>query len=360
MAKSTKPSSRKSLLCLIFVSPDVRVHYPWISDRQIVSASLPIFPINSSNFLASFCPSLKALSKVFRMNENIAGVTLLAFGNGSPDIFSSITQLSDVSVGKIYTEVMSGCMFVSILISGIILIVKPFALCPATFLRDSLFLLGSLLFIEYCIDDGYFSLTDGICTMCLYFTYISVVCIDQFLLSYTEKKLRTQLRNFNIESDNRLSIDSLNSQLDLIQSELEMDYGLDRRMSFAPQKPGKNYLLSQFYDSLKPFDFDEFKGKGILGKAMDIFCAPVTIILAIFIPLVDLDEERNGWSKLLNCIQWVTFPLILIVCLKWFDDYVVIGCLLGCGALVGAVVFKTSGTYSSPGYHFVSMIWKAN
>lgn len=294
------------------------------------------------------------------MNENIAGVTLLAFGNGSPDLFSSLAQIAgEVSVGKIFTEVMSGCLFVSVLISGIILIVKPFAISPATFLRDSLFLIGSLLFIEKCIDDGFFSLQDGIYTILIYLSYIVVVCIDQFLLSYTQKKLKTQLRNFNIEMmDKRVTIDSLTSLLDGIQSELDMDYGLDRRISFAPQQPGKNYLLSQFFESLKPFDFDEFKDKGKLGKAIDIFCAPATTMLAIFIPLVDLDEERNGWSKLLNCIQWITFPLVLLFCLQLFSkfQYILTGCLLGAGALVGILVFKTSDTYSAPKYHFVSMV----
>lgn len=289
------------------------------------------------------------------MNENIAGVTLLAFGNGSPDLFSSLAQ-TEVSVGKIFTEVMSGCLFVSVLISGIILIIKPFSMSPATFLRDTLFLLASLLFIEQCLSDNFFSLRDGVLTLLFYVTYISVVCIDQFLLTYTEKKIRKQLRNFHIDLDKRVTIDSLTSQLDIIQSELEMDYGLDRRMSFAPQVPGKNYLISQFVESLMPFDLDEFNEQGPLGKAIDIFCAPATVMLAVFIPLVDLDEERNGWSKLLNCIQWVTCPIAILTCLQLWSKHIICGCFLGGGALIGAVVFKTSNTFSAPKYHFVSMI----
>lgn len=292
------------------------------------------------------------------MNENIAGVTLLAFGNGSPDIFSSIAQISqEVTVGKIYTEVLAGCLIVSILLSGIILIIKPFSLSPATFLRDSLFLIASLLFIEYCIEnDGYFSYKEGIYTLLFYISYISVVCIDQFLLSYTEKKLRKQLRNFNaMNLDANSTLESLTSQLDIVQSELEMDYGLDRRVSFAPQIPGKNYLISQFIDSLKPFDFGEFHEKPFYEKIMDIFTAPVTVALALVVPLVDLDEERNGWSKLLNSMQCVTFFIVFFLTTNTYDayGYIPFACVLAVGALVGVLVFKTSGTYEAPKYHFV-------
>lgn len=289
------------------------------------------------------------------MSENIAGVTLLAFGNGSPDLFSALAQLGqEMSVGKIFTEVMSGCLFVSVLISGIILIVKPFVLSPSTFLRDSLFLIFSLLFIEYCIDDGTFSLIETIYTMVIYVLYIIVVCVDQFLLSYTEKKIRLKLRSRNPAVD-MVSIDSLNSQLDLIHSELDMDYGFDRRTSYEPHDPSKNYLISQFIESLMPFDWEEFKGNGLIGKASDLFFVPANLFLAIFIPVADLDEERNGWSKLLNCIQWVTLPGIFLVIIQKTDNHIYLGCALGIGAVVGLIVFKTSNTYAAPSYHFVSV-----
>ncbi len=34
------------------------------------------------------------MSQVLRLNQNIAGVTLLAFGNGAPDIFSAISAIN--------------------------------------------------------------------------------------------------------------------------------------------------------------------------------------------------------------------------------------------------------------------------
>uniref|UniRef100_A0A183TIU1 Na_Ca_ex domain-containing protein n=1 Tax=Schistocephalus solidus TaxID=70667 RepID=A0A183TIU1_SCHSO len=42
----------------------------------------------------SFSPALIALARSMRMSQNLAGVTLLAFGNGAPDVFSAITAIT--------------------------------------------------------------------------------------------------------------------------------------------------------------------------------------------------------------------------------------------------------------------------
>jgi sodium/potassium/calcium exchanger 6 len=40
-------------------------------------------------------PSLEAISTKFSCSESLAGVTLLAFGNGASDIFSALAESSD-------------------------------------------------------------------------------------------------------------------------------------------------------------------------------------------------------------------------------------------------------------------------
>ena len=43
-------------------------------------------------FLKSFCPALAVLAEVMGLSQNLAGVTILAFGNGSPDIFAALAN----------------------------------------------------------------------------------------------------------------------------------------------------------------------------------------------------------------------------------------------------------------------------
>ena len=44
-------------------------------------------------------PALARISKMCKMSENLAGVTLLALGNGAPDVFSSIAATGDIESG---------------------------------------------------------------------------------------------------------------------------------------------------------------------------------------------------------------------------------------------------------------------
>ena len=43
-------------------------------------------------------PSLQKISKTFKLSESLAGVTLLAFGAGAPDVFASLSASEDADV----------------------------------------------------------------------------------------------------------------------------------------------------------------------------------------------------------------------------------------------------------------------
>ena len=51
-----------------------------------------------------FCPSLAVISKTLRLSQNVAGVTILALGNGAPDIFSSLAGIQQARPGKYACE----------------------------------------------------------------------------------------------------------------------------------------------------------------------------------------------------------------------------------------------------------------
>lgn len=42
-------------------------------------------------------PSLEYITLRFKISESLAGVTFLAFGNGAPDVFSSIASAASAS-----------------------------------------------------------------------------------------------------------------------------------------------------------------------------------------------------------------------------------------------------------------------
>ena len=54
------------------------------------------FYVLGSTADAYLSPVLAGISKHLKISQSLAGVTLLAFGNGAPDVFSSLSAASSV------------------------------------------------------------------------------------------------------------------------------------------------------------------------------------------------------------------------------------------------------------------------
>ena len=65
-----------------------------------------MFFLENMNFNANFNTEFYLLVSFFRLSQNIAGVTILAFGNGAPDIFSALA-----SVQQARPELLLGGLF---------------------------------------------------------------------------------------------------------------------------------------------------------------------------------------------------------------------------------------------------------
>ena len=110
--------------------------------------SIQIWRVYVSVF--SFCPALKVLSKVLGMNEHLAGVTILAFGNGSPDLFTCLAAVNDNS-RLLFSDSMGAAMYVLSFVASIICVLHPFKIQAANILRDVCFFMLGVLFIDYAM-----------------------------------------------------------------------------------------------------------------------------------------------------------------------------------------------------------------
>ena len=111
----------------------------------------------------SFCPSLKVLSRLLGLSESVAGVTLVAFGNAAPDLFTSVAGLHG-DARHFYTDLYGSAMCVLFLVTGLILSMAPVNVQPASFTINILFLLLNLIYIDYIIRRGKpVTIYDGAC-----------------------------------------------------------------------------------------------------------------------------------------------------------------------------------------------------
>jgi sodium/potassium/calcium exchanger 6 len=64
--------------------------------------------ISASDF---FCPNLATIASYLGLNESTAGVTFLAFGNGSPDVFSTFSAMRGGTFSLAIGELIGAATF---------------------------------------------------------------------------------------------------------------------------------------------------------------------------------------------------------------------------------------------------------
>lgn len=79
------------------------------------------------------------ISQTLGLSQSVAGVTLIAFGNGSPDIFAAIAGMRQGRPELVIGGLFGGGAFVTMFVVGAIFASKSFRLLPVPFIRDLLF-----------------------------------------------------------------------------------------------------------------------------------------------------------------------------------------------------------------------------
>lgn len=211
------------------------------------------------------------------MSENLAGVTLLAFGNGSPDIFSSFANI-DGDTELAYCELMGAAIFVTGLIAGTIILLRPFKIVWRNYVRDVFFFLVAVLVISSCIHDEGYTIAEGVGTVMIYVVYLCVVIYQHIRMKKQAEKIR-QLA-LTSESSSIASIAGiLKKAADLeeateikIYSSKDSSVILDEDILRVFQKSFRadpNHRLFQtFLQTITPIDKKEWNDAGWIGKLL--------------------------------------------------------------------------------------------
>lgn len=82
------------------------------------------------------------------------------------------------------------------------------------------------------------------------------------------------------------------------------------------QNATQSDMFQQFFYSLNPIDERQWIRGNHFVRMLMVVKSPITVALRIFIPVVDYELDDCGWSKLLNCIQLVFSPPIIVYCVS--------------------------------------------
>ncbi|XP_016957808.1 mitochondrial sodium/calcium exchanger protein isoform X1 [Drosophila biarmipes] len=295
-----------------------------------------------------YSPALKAVSKFMRMNEHLAGVTLLAFGNSSADLFSNLASVNaDVPV---FANSLSAALFVSMVSGGLICYMYPFKMNAYESVRDILFLILGTTLLQYFLEtDNQVSESEFICMFFVYIFYIVVNVVDVYLirralittnaqidailegeltpskrkrLSELEKQQQGYTRDMEVEIFEKKNSDpNINKvRYTTLRMTRNTRISVDKKHTRNVRHNrtlGKNWgLCKDFFLALRPFTCEKWRKAFMVERAIMLLQIPGVMLCSIYIPLVDYEMEKHGWNKLLNCIQVMLNPAMSIIVIK--------------------------------------------
>ncbi|XP_030563591.1 mitochondrial sodium/calcium exchanger protein-like [Drosophila novamexicana] len=296
-------------------------------------------------------PALKVLSLKMHMNEYLAGVTILAFANSSPDLIANLMPIKENAA--LFTSIVSNALAILLLSGGMVCYLKPFKMDGHSTAQNLLFLLLSVELLRFIMVKGdSVTETESIMLLSVYVAYLVVNVADLLLVRYSIRKLRVEIRALRAQTTSQTNSrelkqktalllrleqneamnfkkrnshyfvkkgrNSSNSLADIFATPLseqkpeQVDYETNRTMLHSRSNAKNRFLGAEFLETLNPFDAVEWKLSGCFGRLMIIMKMPLVLLITMFVPVVDYERCKHGWSKLLNCTQIVTNPFILI------------------------------------------------
>ncbi|KAI9781982.1 MAG: hypothetical protein M1839_005575 [Geoglossum umbratile] len=135
-----------------------------------------------------FCINLSTISSILGMSESMAGVTFLAFGNGSPDVFSTFAAMSTHSGSLAVGELIGAASFITAVVAGSMALVRPFKVAKRSFVRDVGFFIFSASFSICFLADGRLQLWECALMVGFYVFYVVVVVVWHWLLGRRRKR----------------------------------------------------------------------------------------------------------------------------------------------------------------------------
>ncbi|KAG9457969.1 hypothetical protein H6P81_002477 [Aristolochia fimbriata] len=271
------PNSSDSLINYSFIhycvfNQDFHMSIPFLS---VILLFYFYFLIKTAQ--SHFSRIVTTLSDHLNLSPSMGAVTLLALGNGAPDVFASISAVRSGRARTGFGAILSAGAFVSAFVVGLVAVyAAPFAVDPAPFVRDVFFYLIAALALFYVYLTAEIYLWQAVGFVMFYLFFVGfVVWMDVG----AEKERRVR----DVEKSSWAD-DNENTE---VLSRIEGD---------------EKFSTSSL---------------GVLGKVTRLWELPVSTLLKLTIPSVTTSE----WSKFYTSANIAFCPLAIIYSLRSFIPF---------------------------------------
>ncbi|KAE9381592.1 hypothetical protein N431DRAFT_392944 [Stipitochalara longipes BDJ] len=135
-----------------------------------------------------FCINLSTIASILGMSESMAGVTFLAFGNGSPDVFSTFAAMNSHSGSLAIGELIGAAGFITAVVAGSMALVREFRVGKKTFVRDVGFFIVAASFSMVFLADGALHWWECCVMIGFYLFYVVIVVVWHWYLSRRRRR----------------------------------------------------------------------------------------------------------------------------------------------------------------------------
>lgn len=317
-----------------------------------------------------FCPALASLSDMIGLTPRVAGVTLLALGNGAPDVFSIYASTKAGEYGIAVGEVTGAANFVCTGVIGICCIIHvnnghDGLKARGMFLRDVFMLIVSTSYLLFMLIDAHVTRTECLCFVLLYVVYVCMVIYGakvppllaedrpRWDKNQLEEKRRAEIKKLTKANggvpptdaelqDRGLQAPLIESENGNAPEEMEMqDPSGHGHAHGAPEPvvvPADADLITKVLFSLNWYN------KSVDDKFFCVIQLPVTLIRRLTIPVVVTDPGEPTWNSGFNrVIMLLNPPFTGAFLVRFYEDFTATyyypfgGLWAGQAALVGFV-----------------------
>ncbi|KFA62553.1 hypothetical protein S40285_05704 [Stachybotrys chlorohalonatus IBT 40285] len=139
-----------------------------------------------------FSINLSTIATILGLSESLAGVTFLAFGNGSPDVFSTFAAMGSNSASMAFGELIGAAGFITGVVAGSMALVREFKVDRQTYVRDICFFVVAVGFTMVFLVDGNLYMWECCVMVGYYALYVVTVVVWHWFSTRRKERLRRE------------------------------------------------------------------------------------------------------------------------------------------------------------------------
>uniref|UniRef100_A0A182RU28 Sodium/calcium exchanger membrane region domain-containing protein n=1 Tax=Anopheles funestus TaxID=62324 RepID=A0A182RU28_ANOFN len=239
-----------------------------------------------------YVDSVLYVAKAWRLNEYIAGVTLLTYGNGLAQVLSELKHHESGDTELIYNQYLGTAVYQVSILAALVIWLGSFAIYPEVIVPNIISLLIVSVLVEELMYDEQIGIFQTIILGMLYVAFLGALYAVSLAIDREGNRSRSQIE----------IRDTGGKLVDIKLTETVSNVEGDRRVT----------KLERIWHGVRTFQIEDFRNGSWYRKLYLIWSIPVEVLTVLLLPKVNYALPLHGWNKCLFVINLNLFPLLLI------------------------------------------------